>query len=589
MKKLYITFVAFLSLVIVRSVCGQQSPIWIQNLNTLPDTAFLPPSKTQVDLNNNVFSLSTYIQNLPQGDFVYKIVLKKFDTDGNLQWSLNYDNAGVGEPKGFAMAVDYSGNCYIAGGFMGIINHKPLLMKVNDGGVIMWVRDSTTSFNTSYFEQLIIKNDFLYVGGALGVAVFDLNGIEQWSTYIPYEEMAVDNLGRAVVSTYGTPPNTLYRYNTDGSLDFADSTIVAERIAVDYNNNIYLLTQWPKYNLAKHDSSGVFQWWTDALPQNLSFGDSGLELLTDYDNNILLVGLADTMYKYSPDGSRIWMKPMEGLDNYIIDAQISNSNFLVVAGSPPGIVPSIKVSIFDWNGNEVWSGVHQSNTQQEFAKSLATNSDGIYVLEDSIGNSSLLKFEAPWNNGSIDYNLLCVDSVWYEPGNPQFINVRVFNGNFAHLNYPSVQMISPSGDTISNPSNMVNFFAHLGNGFLIYSDTIIVSGINDFSNYTFAISEGFADTTVGIGWCSTTAIDDIDLNTAIVYPNPASNQVKVMFQENCFNCVLEIFSREGKVCVQENLHNEISGNLNIESLSPGLYFLKIKSQKGISYYRFIKI
>src|SRR6185295_9516294 len=91
--------------------------------------------------------------------------------------------------------------------------------------------------------------------------------------------------------------------------------------------------------------------------------------------------------------------------------------------------------------------------------------------------------------------------VWYDPVNPGLINVSVFNGNVSHLNYPSVQIVSPGGDTISNVNNFVNFFAHPGNMYQTYTDTIIVPGITDFTGYTFLMNELFGDTTAVIDWC----------------------------------------------------------------------------------------
>ncbi len=325
MKKLSCFIILTLATILNSSSTAQQSPVWIQNFNTLPDSAYLFPVKTMTDLNNNVITLSTYYKLIPPSAYNYKVVLNKFDPSGNLLWSLDFDNGGIGNPRGFDMVIDYSGNSYVAGGFTDSQYLKPMLLKVSDTGSVMWMRDSTNTFNTSEYEQIIIKNDFLYLRCISGVAVFDDNGNEQWSEARSSVSMAVDNSNRMLVSTFPNPTETLIRYNTNGTVDFSDSSIVADRITVDYNNNIYLLAQWSNYNLAKHDSNGVFQWWTDAFPQNLSFGDPGFKMLVDYDNNILLVGLADTMYKYQPDGSRIWMKPMDGLDNYIIDAQIFDS------------------------------------------------------------------------------------------------------------------------------------------------------------------------------------------------------------------------------------------------------------------------
>src|SRR5574339_671482 len=83
-------------------------------------------------------------------------------------------------------------------------------------------------------------------------------------------------------------------------------------------------------------------------------------------------------------------------------------------------------------------------------------------------------------SAQVNYSLVCVDSVWYS-SNPLFINVRIYNGDTLHMNYPSVQIVSPANDTIGNPSNFVNYFAQLGNTYQTYTDTMTQPGIPDFS------------------------------------------------------------------------------------------------------------
>jgi hypothetical protein len=588
MKKIYLTLIiAFVSL-FSPTTRGQHSPLWIQNLNSLPDSAYLFPVKTATDLNNNVFALSTFYEYVGT-TFDNKIILNKFDSNGNLLWNLDFDNGGIGKPRGFDMVIDHSGNCYIMGGLMDYPNYKPFLMKVSDTGSVLWTRDSTTAFNTTTFEQMILKNDLLYLRSALGVSLFDNNGNELWSVPISTYSMGVDNNGKMLVSSFPSPRNTLHRFDLSGSMDFSDSTIVADRIAFDYHDNIYLLAQWPNYELAKLDSNGAFQWWRNDFPYNLSFGDQGFELLVDFNNDVLLVGLSDTMYKHRPDGSRIWWRPMNGLDAYIIDAQISTTNHLLVAGSPQGIVPGgIRVEMFDLNGNSAWAGVHQSNIQQEFIVSMAISSDGIYVLEDSISSSSLIKFESPLNNTNLDFDLICIDSVWYDPADQQFVYIRVYNGNISGINYPSVQMISPAGDTVSNPSNSVDFFVHPGNFFLEYRDTILDPNITDFSSYSFLFSEGFRDTTVAVGWCSRVGIEKITSISAIVYPNPVKDLLNIQFEKNCNDCRLELFSIEGRKIIDSEIHGQSTLSINMESIQKGFYFLNIRSPEGLFTTRIIK-
>src|SRR6185436_9803731 len=188
---------------------------------------------------------------------------------------------------------------------------------------------------------------------------------------------------------------------------------------------------------------------------------------------------------------------------------------------------NIRVAAFDLNGNENWRGHYSANSGlQEFAAGLTIDNSGIYVVENDQQYTKVLKFDSPFFSSTLDYSLVCVDSVWYD-SIPGLIHVRVFNGNLSHLNYPSVQIVAPNLDTISNPGNIVSFFAHLGNYYLEYIDTITVQGITSFANYTFLISEGLTDTTAVIHFCEPVGIEEHGVIAFNIYPNPATNSVNI--------------------------------------------------------------
>ena len=188
----------------------------------------------------------------------------------------------------------------------------------------------------------------------------------------------------------------------------------------------------------------------------------------------------------------------------------------------------------------------------------------------------------------IDYSLVCVDSVWYDTGNPQFINVSVFNGNVDHLNYPSVQIISPMGDTIGNPSNWVNFFAQIGNTYQTYSDTITIQGITDFSNYTFFINEGFGDTTVVINWCNPTSIQNIEPFDFSMYPNPASSTLYMHLPEINNDYTLIVLSMLGEKIVYKKLPNKKTYALDVSAWAKGLYQIMVLDGKTMHPVKFLK-
>ncbi len=572
------------------NIHAQNVPVWTRDINTLPDTANLFPVRTLNDANNNVYVLSTYSKTISTSVIDNKIYLRKYTEFGVVVWTLIYDNNGIGKPKGFDMAIDISGNCYVAGAFMATQNLKPLLLKVNAAGSVIWQRDSTAVFNTSSFDQVIIQNNKLFVKSIFGISRFDFNGMEEWTTPLPAGRMVVDHSGQVITTTYFGNPTNIVRLDTNGVVNFSAVSINAERLATDSENNFYLLSCYPQYELVKFDSAGIFQWSNNNFPVAPPFGDIGFEVLTDFNNDVIVAGLSGFMYKFTSSGNLVWSKNIFDLDNYLLAAKISYNNFIAIAGTSNGFAGyDMKVALFNLNGDESWSGYYNSNNTQEFTVDFTIDNSGVYVIEDSISNTLLAKFESPFVATAIDFNLICVTEVVYDSLHPELIHVTVFNGNLAHLNYPSVQIISPTGDTISNVYNLFDFFAHLGNVYQTYTDTITVAGITDFSNYSFLISDGLSDTTVAIGWCAVTGLNEtlpIDIN---IYPNPAHDLLTIKNNHSFEkDYSVEIYNVLGSRLMQQNLSFASTHTLDISDFAPGVYIMRLYDHKNLLQLKFVK-
>ncbi len=581
-NKLLLTLI---TIFIQLNVNAQSTPLWTQTMNTLPDSSYLLPIQTKVDVFGNVVTLSTdYSIMFP---ITQKIYLRKFNTDGNIIWTKTFDNSGIGNPRGYALEVDSSANVYVAGGLMD--SDTPLLIKLNSSGNVVWQRDSTTTISAGSYQQMIMKNGLLYLRSTAGIAVYDYFGNEQWSVggIIPIY-IAVDNVGRVIASVVAGATN-LFRFNTDGSIDFNAVTIDAANIAIDYQNNIYLINNYGTYNLVRFDSSGTFSWIKPDIAVCPPFGDISVELIVDWDQDIIAIGLNDSMYKYNYNGDFEWQRSMNGLDSYRISSSLFSQNYILIAGAIQGPIDNnVRVATFDVMGNQNWFGDYNSNSVQEFPVDMAFDDSGIYILEDSMSSSDLIKFDYPFVAGMpVDYSLVCVDSVWYDTLNPIYINVRIFNGNFAHMNYPSVQIVSPQGDTISNKIGWVNFFAHMGNGLQTYQDTITQFGITDFSQYHFLMSESFSDTTVEIFWCLTSDITDPYETHLGIYPNPTSGSIHLMQIRDGETATLQIFDSNGRLC-QTTKVTSANNEIDLEKFSSGIYFLRMTSKSGVRIGKVIK-
>ena len=189
----------------------------------------------------------------------------------------------------------------------------------------------------------------------------------------------------------------------------------------------------------------------------------------------------------------------------------------------------------------------------------------------------------------VNYNLVCVDSIWYDT-NPNFINVRIFNGDVGQLNYPSVQIISPANDTIGNPFNMVIFFAQLGSTYQTYTDTITQTGIPDFSGYTFLISENFGDTTVTISWCGPVDVRELTENEIRISPNPVHEKLYVTGDALYDIVAIEIYNMTGKLIfslrLTANSPKQIA--LDASDFVSGIYFIRLYDGDNFFKAKFVK-
>lgn len=592
-ERLLLVFVMIPSFFLPSFLHAQNIPEWTKDMVPSVDSAYLFPVRLVNDLSHHPVVLTTFNKTDALGFTDIKIYLYKYDEQGNIIWSVIFDNDGTGKPQGFDMVIDDDRNIYIAGGLMESGVQQPLVMKLDSNGAIVWKLFSTTAFSAGHCEQILVQNNLLYVRAEAGVAVFDPDGNEQWSMGDMYtSRMAVDHEGRIVLTTYPAPSHNLFRYDADGTLEFSDSTTMAKRIAIDSDNNIYLLTDvGPHYVLTKYDSDGNFSWIKNDLPVSPPFGDIGFEVITDYYNNVFVVGLSDTMFKFTPQGDLLWKKSMDGLDSYLITVQIAFAELLFVAGTiPGGGAYDMKVAAFNDLGAENWSGYYSSNnTLTEFSADLDIDHSGVYVIEDNNSHTTLVKFENPHlATDTVDFDLICVDSVWYDPLDPVFINVTVFNGNIPYLNYPRVQIVAPNGDTISNVYNLLWSFAHVGNSYQTYRDTIIVPGITDFDNYTFLMTIAFPDTTVQIDRCLATAIPVIAENGIHIYPNPVHDYLFIEGSMVHENTDATIYNAYGELVFKGSVASRDLKAIHVSGLPGGVYFLLLNDTDFRLSFKFVK-
>jgi hypothetical protein len=585
-KHIYIISVSLALLISNVNLIAQ--PLWNNTIGFSNDSlSRVAAVKVAIDNTQQIYVLTNYSTPIAQNVQENKIILNKYNNTGALLWSFTFDNQGLNNVRSFDMRIDGSNNVYIVGGRIVNSQFYLLFFKVSMNGSLSWVKFGNTGFDTDYYTNIEFRNNLFYLRSNAGVAVYNQNGIEQYVISQYNGAFDVDYSGRIVLSAY-INNNNLIRYTASGAIDFMDSTLQADKILCDYTNEIFLVSGqigMSSYGLAKHDSNGQFQWSMQGLPTTPPFGDWNYGIMATGQNEYILYGIADSMIKFNQAGQILWQKNMNGMDDSQISGKIIGNGFLLFTGSINGFAGSdVVTKIFDTNGTEVWSQLYNGSfTGGDWGVDVDADSDGIYVVSQLEDSTNLMKYLSPLAADSIDFSQVCVDSVWI--GSDGFVHVNVFNGNFSHMNYPAINIVSSAGDTVS--LGTLSFFAQLGNSYQEYTNTITDTTISDFSNYSFFIKNSFnPDTIAQINFCTTTGIERESNASIQLFPNPADQFITVVidFIDLNYNLIItDIFGREIK---NEQVNNK-NFTIETQSFSEGIYLIKIVNGKNSSTRKFV--
>ena len=556
-------------------------PQWFKDIQVLPpdSNTTLVPVKIINAANLDVVVVSNYYNSMTSGAVPTYINVARIDTAGNTVWNFIYS---INLPTANDISMDATGNFYVVGSTMGMLSSSPLMFKLNASGSLIWSVGGSQNVTTGNYQKIEVLGGALYTMASSGISKWDLNANEIWSNNIWCNNSCVDAQGQVIFSGIDSLNNNLFRNDSNGFNNFSDSTVNANIIKADACNNFYVLScgSFPgKYTLEKYLSNGQKQWTFQQLPDALPFGDLSAQIQFDNHNDVMLIGLSDTIYKISKTGSLIWSLPMNGMDSYIVDSKMRMDNNLIIAGSLFNIssqLNDVKFSIIDNQGTQAWTKTYiNNNAQQFFLVGLAENASGIYGLINYNQNTRIVKFRNSESTTN-SYADFCVDSVWYDTANSQLINIRVKNNGSTQLNYPSIQLISPTGSTISNFNNDVTYFAHIPNATVTYTDTILTQGISDFSNYTFRMFQFFGNAVFTPGWCLPTSLSEVMNPVSLnVYPNPSNGTITLgdLFS----NQHLQIQSSVGEIVMSGFFEKQI----DLTGLANGIYILR--NQNGSSH------
>ena len=303
------------------------------------------------------------------------------------------------------------------------------------------------------------------------------------------------------------------------------------------------------------DSNGVTGDVLNADVEGITFlniGNSGISNLVGIEAFINLETLdCDTNSLTSLDlTSNLSLKELDCQQNQLTNLNITqNSNLLILAClenqlTSLDISNNLLLSDLSCQNNQLTNLDLTNNTQ---LRQLICHDNNLTNITFST-TQNLLEIVWCYNNQieSIDLiNAPILATLQFENNNLNFLDLR--NGNNTNIH---------TMDARGNPNLQ-----------LICVDDV------DYATSTFNWNK---DATAEYSTTCTLGIDDLELVEMNVYPNPVNRMIKIITNNNELIRKVEIYNYLGQLKAVE-----MTAEINVSNYIPGVYFLKIETQRGI--------
>ena len=254
----------------------------------------------KIDASGNVYVTGSSDNGAAMNDY-YTI---KYNSSGMLQWAHRYNGTGSSFDSPSSLAVDNSGNVYVAGYSSGVgTGYDYVTIKYNSTGAIQWEQRYNGPGNSTenVFSLKVDAGGNVYITGFSGgsgtgndyaTIKYNSAGVQQW----------------------------LQRYS--GS---ANSNDVARSLILDDSGNVYIsgftteTSSGEDYTTIKYNSAGVQQWLQKYNgPANLN--DEVYSMAIDPTGNIYVTGSSEgsgtgsdfATVKYNASGTQMWAQRYNG-------------------------------------------------------------------------------------------------------------------------------------------------------------------------------------------------------------------------------------------------------------------------------------
>jgi hypothetical protein len=445
-------------------------------------------------------------------------------------------------------------------------NGEVVIAKFDSTGSLLWycqlggpINNSSVALERDQNNDVVIVNSFnystIYYGDSIIAQGHDavLTKLSKNGDLIWYEVPGYNDTGCLHVFTSAVDQENNIFISGDlqwgGNGIFGDTIIPTNGVFVDV--------------IAKYNSDGYFQWVRKS-------DDVFNQIIADHSNNILI--FSDTIQKYSSNNTLIWEKPSsvnfpvtnfwpkvatDSLDNAYISTWFYNPFYIGNDTlTPMGSSHFIYVKLNS-------SGIPILTKLANSTKGFSPNSISIY--KNKVGITGTFKDNLFIDNDSLksvtDKNNNSFIALYDLDGNLQFI--KKIDG----ANGCSSQIIS-----VSKSIYVSGIFNDT-----IYFDNISITNDGQYTSGCF------------LARLQNEVIHPLTYpETLELFPNPAHGSLTIKMNPSYKNAILEIYDIQGKLTDMYILDTN-SLSINIDHLSKGFYFVKVRTNEKTFINKFEKI
>jgi len=402
-------------------VFAQVDTAWVRRYNG-PGNFYDVAYALELDENGNVYVTGLSWGSGSDEDFA----TIKYAPNGDTLWVRRYNGPSDSRDVALRLAVDDSGNVYVAGGSDSAYVSDYAIIKYNTNGEILWVRryngpdddedwagalkvdKSQNVYVTGFSKGNATDEDYATIkyapnGDTLWVRRYNspTNGSDIATA------LAVDDSGNVYVTgrssgsgtsddyatiKYAPNGDTLWvrRYNSP-----TNGSDIATALAVDNSGNVYVTGYsgfYPYYYYAtiKYASNGDTL-WVRAYGGPVGEYNLASALALDGSGNVYVTGVSDggpsddyATIKYAPNGDTLWVRRYNGPGNFTDAAlalAVDDSGNVYVTGASYGVFDDFATIKYAPDGDSLWvrryNGPANSN---DAANNLRVDASGnVYV------------------------------------------------------------------------------------------------------------------------------------------------------------------------------------------------------------------